>query len=154
MKLFVFSDSHGNPGPMLRALEEETPDMIIHLGDGGADISKIKRQFPQIPLKAVRGNCDYSSDLPETELFTVEGLNIFITHGHLFGVKLSCASLIGEAERRGAGLVMYGHTHKAALQRPGELCLLNPGSCGLLPSLSFAVVVVNGGDFFCRICPL
>lgn len=113
MKLVVFSDSHGHPDRMLRVIGQSSPDMIIHLGDGGTDIAKIKKQFPQIPLKAVRGNCDLISDLPESELFSVGKVKIFITHGHIFGVKINLSRLIERADASDADIVMYGHTHSS-----------------------------------------
>ena len=34
MKVLVLSDSHGNLTNMVRAVEAESPHMIVHLGDG------------------------------------------------------------------------------------------------------------------------
>ncbi|MEG0035562.1 MAG: YfcE family phosphodiesterase [Oscillospiraceae bacterium] len=147
MKLAVFSDSHGRPAGMLRAISACSPDMIIHLGDGGSDIGKIKKQFPQIPLKAVRGNCDYSSNLPETELLSVNGVKLFLTHGHLFGVKHDIRPLAAAAHNAEADIVMYGHTHTADKHMDADMLVLNPGSCGAAMSLTFAVLVIgDGGD--------
>ncbi len=155
MKLSVFSDSHGYPDRMLRAIEQSAPDMIIHLGDGGIDISKIEKQFPQIPLKAVRGNCDLNSNLPETELFSVGAVKIFITHGHIYGVKRVLSPLIDEAKGLGADIVIYGHTHITNCSMVGGLYVLNPGTCGYSSSPSCAEVIIDGkGEIFCRILSL
>lgn len=152
MKLAVFSDSHGYPDKMIRAIEQSAPDMIIHLGDGGTDISQIEKQFPHIPLKAVRGNCDLSSNLPETELFSVGAVKIYITHGHLYGVKRVLYPLIDKAIGLDANIVMYGHTHIADCSMVGGLHLLNPGTCGLSVSPSYAEVVIDDkGNVFPRI---
>jgi len=151
LKLTVFSDSHGHPDKMLRAIEQSAPDMIIHLGDGGSDISKIEKQFPHIPLKAVRGNCDLNSNLPETELFSVGLVKIFITHGHIYGVKRILSPLLDEASGLGANIVMYGHTHIAARSMVGGLYMLNPGTCGVSSSPSCAEVIKDDkGKIFCR----
>ena len=151
MKLMVFSDSHGHFERMLSALEQAAPDMIIHLGDGGRDIDKIKKQFPQIPLKAVRGNCDLSSDLPETELFSVGAVKLLITHGHIFGVKRGLSPLIDEAIALGADIVMFGHTHIAVSTMAGGLYVLNPGTCGGYPPSCAEVIIAGKGEIFCRI---
>ncbi len=152
MKLLVFSDSHGNSARMLRAIAQDKPDMVVHLGDGGRDVSEIEKQFPEIPLKAVRGNCDISSNLPDNELFPAGKIRIFITHGHIYGVKWTRSPLIEEAGARGADIVMFGHTHIAHYSMSGGLHVLNPGSCGPSPSPSYAEVVIDEkGDVFCRV---
>jgi len=143
LKLAVFSDSHGYPDRMIRAIEQSAPDMIIHLGDGWSDVTQIETQFPHIPLKAVRGNCDFSSDLPETGLFSIGTVNIFITHGHLYGVKKILYPLIDAAIGLDADIVMYGHTHIADCSMSGGIYVLNPGTCGLSVSPSYAEVVID-----------
>ncbi|MGI5984368.1 MAG: metallophosphoesterase [Clostridiales bacterium] len=155
MKLAVFSDSHGRPDAMLRAVKHHSPDMIIHLGDGGTDVDRIKDQFPQTPLKAVKGNCDFNSALPEIELFDIGKVKILITHGHLFGVKRNLSSLIERAIGLEADIVMYGHTHIADYFKVGKLNILNPGTCGYSPSASFAEVTISdSGEILCRILKL
>lgn len=151
MKLAVFSDSHGNPAKMLSWLKENPPDMILHLGDGASDLFKIKNQLPQVPLKAVRGNCDFGSSLPETEIFSINSLKIMMTHGHAYGVKRSLLPLVDEAKARGAGLVVYGHTHEPNFSMEGGLYVLNPGSCGYPPQQSCALVTIDEkGELLCQ----
>ena len=155
MKLMVFSDSHGNSELMLRAIGQGEPDMIIHLGDGARDVGRIETQFPRIPLKAVKGNCDFSSNFPGAELFSVGKVRIFITHGHIYGVKWTLSPLIEEATARGADIVMYGHTHTACYSTESGLHVLNPGTCGYPPSPSYAEVTIDDrGEVFCRIIRL
>lgn len=155
MKLAVFSDSHGYTVKMMKAIEAISPDLIIHLGDGGVDVEKIEKQFPLLPLKAVKGNCDFSSRLPETDLFTVSGVKIFLTHGHLFGVKNGTEALISKAEKLGADIVMYGHTHVASYFKNGNTHVLNPGSCSFSTAPSYAeVIITEKGKISCRIVRL
>lgn len=146
MKLAVFSDSHGDSKKMLDIVARTRPDMIVHLGDGERDVIELRERFPDIPLHAVSGNCDFRTAKPETELFEVEGIKFFITHGHLFGVKSTRAKLIEQAVRRSADVVMYGHTHCAQLLETDRLMLLNPGSCGASASPSYAAVTVENGE--------
>ena len=54
MKILVFSDSHGNYDNLERAYEKEQPDVMLHLGDGEADFSRLK-QHAQLPQPAVFG---------------------------------------------------------------------------------------------------
>jgi len=154
LKIAVFSDSHGFAAKMLSAIAELSPDMIVHLGDAGGDLAKIEKQFPLIPLRAVRGNCDLSSTKSDTELFSVSGVRFFITHGHLFGAKNGTSELIERAKLLHADIVMFGHTHVPKNAMVGGLHVLNPGSCGFPPA-SFAVVDIDeNGVASCRIIGL
>jgi len=143
MKLAVFSDSHGYAQKMLDAIERCRPDAVVHLGDGERDVPLISERFPGLPLHAVCGNCDFRSTRPESQLFEVNGVKIFITHGHLYGVKSTRATLLEAAARRGASVAMYGHTHIAQLVQTDGFTLLNPGSCGLSAEPSYAEVIIG-----------
>lgn len=155
MKLFVFSDSHGSPAKMLEVIAQGKPDWIIHLGDGGSDLRKIETQFPRIPLRAVRGNCDFRSDLPDTDFFTVGKTKIFMTHGHLYSVKVTLSILMEEARARGAELALFGHTHMSFDSALGGVRLINPGACGRSICPSYAELTISEkGDALCRIVRL
>lgn len=155
MKLAVFSDSHGNPEKMLQAIADSSPDIIIHLGDGGSDLSEIKKQFPHIPLVAVRGNCDLSSAYPVETSVNARGLRLFITHGHTYGVKDSLSSLVEKAHSMHVDAVLYGHTHIADNHEENGLYVINPGSCGCPPNQSYAeIIFTDRGELFSRILRL
>ncbi len=155
MKLAVFSDSHGHPDAMLAAIAQSSPDMVIHLGDGERDVQKIESQFPSLPLRAVRGNCDLASLLPETGLFMLGSKTIFFTHGHLFGVKTGLSRLTEKGRALGAELVLFGHTHNPAIVRTDTLMFVNPGSCGYGSMPSYAeITITDSGEILPKIIPL
>lgn len=155
MKIAVFSDSHGYSDKMINAITQSSPNMIIHLGDGEADVIEIQQLFPLIPLVNVKGNCDTFSVSPETALFEIGKTKIYITHGHIFSVKRSTMSLIEKAKFLGADIVMYGHTHIADRSMVGELHVINPGSCGYSSVSSYAEVTISdSGDVECNIVKL
>ena len=143
MKLAVFSDSHGNFEKMLNAIRKSSPDLIIHLGDAQGDLSKIKKQFPQIPLKAVGGNCDIASGYPKTDILNLCGFKLFLTHGHLHMVKSTLALLCDEAKSLGAHAALYGHTHIGDIRMEHGIYLINPGSCGRGTPLSYAEIILD-----------
>ena len=87
MKACVFSDSHGLVGHMITVIELEKPDICFFLGDGERDLARLEDHFPDLPIYAVRGNCDFNTDLQRLILCNVEGVIIFATHGHLSNVK-------------------------------------------------------------------
>ena len=154
MKLLVFSDSHGSTFTMREALKRNrgTVDYAIHAGDGADDFISLAHEFPDVTFRAVRGNCDYTSPLPPEESFRAEDVDVLVVHGHKFGVKLSTGSLLAEARRRGAGLVIYGHTHTAREEYVpswggfGEVQLFNPGAA---KSGAFGVIEIRGAQILC-----
>ena len=115
MKIVIVSDTHGSRKNIENVCEcNPDADMLIHLGD--------VEDAAEIALSLVRAL------LPREEEFELEGHHIFITHGHAYYVSMGEAHLQEEARRRGADIVMYGHTHVPALTIDADLVTLNPGS--------------------------
>ena len=104
--------------------------MAIHLGDYVRDAEAIAAYFPSLDLRYVRGNCDaYSrSDAEENLLFNADGVRIFMTHGHRYGVKSGYLRAIYAAREQEADLLLFGHTHYADCFQEGPLWVLNPGA--------------------------
>ncbi len=127
-KLIILSDSHGN----MNGVSELLPliaenDLVIHLGDGAGDMREARELYPE-KVYACAGNCDFFSPLPTEGELEVEGLKIYFCHGHKYGVKSGLLRLIAEAKRRKADVVLYGHTHQAAITQAEGITLINPGS--------------------------
>ena len=131
MKLLVLSDSHGTIQYMCSAIQREQPDYVIHLGDHSRDLSQLMRQFPMLPMVSVRGNCDYSEfDVPEQRLAEYDGIRVFMSHGHRYGVKSGLLRYYMNARENQVDVALFGHTHSAFCEKKDGLWLLNPGSCG------------------------
>ena len=128
MKLLVFSDSHNQTEAMPDAVRRETPDLIVHLGDHAHDARAITARFPGVPLRSVRGNCDYGAEGGDVELLEFCGRKVFLTHGHLYGVKNGLDNITRKGASAGADLVLFGHTHRAYIGKSGGLTLFNPGA--------------------------
>ncbi len=146
MKICVFSDSHGNTWKMKEAVQQEKPDFVFFLGDGEGDLASLQREFPQLPAEAVRGNCDIYSQLPTDLCCTVGGIRFFLTHGHRYGVKWDrdFLSLVTEAKKNLAQVVLFGHTHETYLEQRGDLLLMNPGSARGYGA-SYGVIEIRDG---------
>ena len=157
MEFLIFSDSHGSAQNMTAAIDRQikTPDAVLFLGDGARDLDRLF--LCDIPIWAVRGNCDWSSsdyaDKTERTLY-FEGHTILLCHGHEWGVKGGMGALIAHAAEVGADIVLFGHTHTPTLQTiaAGEqvkgitltrpMCLFNPGSIGY--EGSFGTLTLKG----------
>lgn len=157
MELLIVSDSHGRVENIQTAIERQvkTPDAILFLGDGARDLDRL--WVCDIPIWAVRGNCDWSSSdyADKTErLLYLEGHTLLLTHGHEWGVKGGLGALTLHAAEEGADIVLFGHTHtptlqtvaagerigKTTLSRP--MHLFNPGSIGY--EGSFGTLTLKG----------
>jgi len=60
----------------------------------------------------------------------VEGYKIFLTHGHLYGVKSGLQNLYYKSKEEGADIALFGHSHIAVNEEIGGIVFLNPGSIG------------------------
>lgn len=132
MKILVISDTHGKEENLDRVLKETgMPDLVLHLGDseGGEDCIRTKITCP---LHLVEGNCDFFCNYPRTKILEVQGLRIFMTHGHYQYVRTGTEHLRAAARANGCTLALFGHTHKPLLdESDSQLTILNPGSLSL-----------------------
>ena len=154
----VCSDTHGRADLLEAAFRRARPDGVLFLGDGLRDLSILPIGFT---LRAVYGNCDWFSrtDIPATRVEQIAGYRIFMTHGHLQGVKQTLECAIEAAAAADADVLLYGHTHvpfektypegtqigETVLKK--SLLVLCPGSLGQPPDAhpSFATLTLAAG---------
>lgn len=144
MRIAVVSDTHRNVSAITKVcdrIKEEAPDMILHLGDV-MDDADIMEAILDREVRRVPGNCDYAVGLPHGILLDAEGLLLYAVHGHEQGVKRGLHLLLGEGARKGAKIILYGHTHVAREDNLQGIHLFNPGSAALpkesqKPSMAF-----------------
>lgn len=136
---------------MLRAVEQEKPDAVIHLGDHASDAEILLREYPYLPVCRVRGNCDrYEYDVQDEAVIEWEGVKILVTHGHRYHVKSGLLTLCYAAIQSGAQVALFGHTHIPYCEESDGLWLLNPGACGrLFPS--YGIIEIKNGTVRCRV---
>ena len=128
MKVLVISDTHGYEGDVLRILyREKNVDLLIHCGGVESGQRKIQ-EMACCPCYFVKGNNDYFSDLPNDVLVRIGKYQALVTHGHLYGISMGKMRLETEARKRGAQIVMFGHTHYPHLEEKNGLMMVNPGS--------------------------
>ncbi len=157
MKLLVLSDSHAARRFMKDAVEKLLPDAVIHLGDFYDDAQILSQDYPHLIFHTVPGNCDQfcvSRDVAQTLCYCVGGVKLYMTHGHLHGVKSGTCRLEADGRKAGAQAVLYGHTHVPDCRQEDGLWVLNPGSCGHAGGTVGIIETNNGQIDSCRIVKL
>ena len=160
MKILVMSDSHGDAAAMTKVLKrcEDRVDMCVFLGDGVDAAQYALSLFPRLPRVVVSGNCDSarlapSSAFPDEALFEADGVTFLCMHGHRHGVKGGVGKAADYAAKKGASVLLYGHTHRkddAVVEtEAGEVRAINPGSVGRGGDRSFALVETVRGKIVC-----
>ena len=149
MKILLMSDSHGNKKAIYRAIENELPELVLHLGDHNYDCSDAIQSYPEITFRTVRGNCDRFSPELETDEFTINDMRFIMTHGNLFGVKTGYSRIISFAAARNANVLLFGHTHIPYYSVIEGLTVINPGSVGM-DKKTYAVLQCCDGVLSCE----
>ncbi len=123
----ILSDTHGNVKDLKKLIQviEET-DYIIHLGDGENDLNFLP-EHEKSKLIQVKGNCD-CGNLPSERVIEIEGVKIFMTHGHNYSVKSTLYKLLSKGKELDVQMCLYGHNHTANIETVDGICLVNPGT--------------------------
>lgn len=127
MRVLVVSDSHGRNIYLNKALEQAGAfDFFMHLGDleGSEDFIEA---FVEAPKELISGNNDYFSDIEREKIVELAGHRIFMTHGNRYGVYTGMDCLREEGKKRGADIILFGHTHCPYIEQE-EVVMINPGS--------------------------
>ena len=149
MKLLICSDIHGDAKSARRVLEifkSEGCDRLIILGDllyhgprndlpagyAPKEVISLLNDNREI-ISTVRGNCDTEVDqmvlnfpiLADYSYLYLDGLSIFMTHGHKFNTQTPPQLMPGD-------ILLHGHTHIPANEDFGnQNCYINPGSTSI-----------------------
>jgi putative phosphoesterase len=127
-RVLVVSDTHGYLHQVLPAVPLDQVDAILFAGDGYDEaMATFDRHGVRDRVYAVAGNCDGRPAFADCEV-TLAGWPVWITHGDRWGVKSGYDTIAREALRRGARLVVFGHSHKAFYEHRHGVHLFNPGS--------------------------
>ena len=153
MKLLVLSDSHGKIDRMQIAADKTKPDAILHLGDCFSDALELQRRLPGVKVYMVKGNNDWQPGGENELLLTLEGVTIYMTHGHHYRVKNGLHTLAERARQKKADLALFGHTHQSLVRQEPGVWLMNPGQM-LRHPVSYGIVTVEDGSFKCEIMRL
>ena len=149
MKLLIASDIHGDIESakiLIDAFLKNECDKIVLLGDilyhgprndlpgryAPKEVIELLNQYSDRIL-SVRGNCDTEVDqmvlsfpvLADYAILSLDGLNVYATHGHNYNTKTPPPLAKGD-------ILLHGHTHVIRAEKFGnENTYINPGSITL-----------------------
>jgi putative phosphoesterase len=148
----VVSDTHGLiRNSLFGALAGVS--QILHAGDiGGREVLDALGAIA--PVRAVHGNVDpIDGVLPDQIAVEAGGLSIHVSHGHEVGSPTPAKLL----SRYSADILVFGHTHRAVVEREGKRLVVNPGAAGprrfnVKPSVAILRIVNRNAEV--QIVPL
>ncbi len=132
-RIGLLSDTHGYLDPKIFTYFAEV-DEIWHAGDIGS-IEVIDQLKTFKPVRAVFGNIDdhvIRREVPEFNRFTIEHVNVLITHIGGKPGKYSTPAF-NELEKEAPNLFICGHSHILLVKMDPKYSMLwmNPGACGI-----------------------
>ena len=142
MQIGIISDTHGHvPNAVHDALAGV--DHILHAGDVGP-MEVITELESIAPVSAVRGNTDYSIQLPQTHIQSFVSQK-FLVH-HIVDLPVPSQLVRVAMADEQPNVVVFGHTHMPYNEHHDGVLFLNPGSAssprgGSAPSV--AIVECN-----------
>ena len=114
MKIGIVSDSHGSTRAIDRMLSHPAAEGVtlwLHAGDITPDAEYLAMVTEgKAKVRYVAGN----SDWPEPgarydDVVEAAGHRIFLTHGHMYGVRFTTKMLCDAAGESGCDIAVYGH---------------------------------------------
>ncbi len=147
MLLGVFSDTHDHLDNIRKAIElfnRKGVDLVVHAGDLVSPFTLDLFAQLQAPWKGVFGNNE--GEIPfilekaggrirrAPLTLELEGVKVLVKHFHHYVEELAAGGKYH--------LIIYGHTHKARVEKMGSTWVLNPGeACGWLTGRATVALV-------------
>lgn len=129
MRILVLSDSHRDEFTLKLAIKSQpSADVVVFLGDGEDDFDNSRNLIRTPRVYAVKGNNDWYSALPQSQIIEAGGVRTYLTHGHGEAVKYGTGVLLDKVKGYDCTLGLYGHTHEAKYEYFDGIHLFCPGS--------------------------
>jgi len=125
MQILAVSDTHGDAAILQRLLDRH-PNLDGYFYAGDSELAANNPLFAT--YHAVAGNMDFDPDFPLTVTETIDGVTVFMTHGHRYGVNFGLGDLVAAGQDAHANIILFGHTHQLGVEMHDGMLVLNPGS--------------------------
>ena len=129
------SDTHGrleHAKTIVESVMQAGITHVLHCGDYVSDARLLQKFYPQLEVHSVYGNCDIGFGGENDSVIELEGISIYMTHGHKYGVKWGEYDDVWiDADAYDARVAVCGHSHEAYLEKRQGILIMNPGSLSL-----------------------
>ncbi len=140
IKVLVVSNSNGNLGPMLSAIDREKPDVIIHLGGGVRDLADINFSGK---IYAVRSGSEFGKKLPTMNKLSFDKQIILYTHGDGLSIRKDKADIVHTAVMQGATIMLFGNSEEPVYFEQDNIKFVAPGSIADRKKATYAVIILD-----------
>lgn len=103
MRIALFSDCHRETDALISALEKDSVDRLIGLGDFNEDGNDVAQAL-DLPVLQVAGNGDWPATEPARRLICLGPWRVYLCHGHHEKVKSGLLTLAYQAREYRADL--------------------------------------------------
>lgn len=147
MRILVLSDSHRDEFTLKQAIKNQpNADIVVFLGDGENEFEECKKLIKTPRVYAVKGNNDWYSILPASQIIEADGVRVYITHGYAESVKYGTSGLLDKVKDYGCTIGLYGHTHDARYEYIDGIHLYCPGA---ICNEEYGVVDITPNGIMC-----
>lgn len=133
----ILSDSHDNLDRLrtaVRVFNDAGCDLVVHAGDFVAPFAAEELRNLRAPVKAVFGNCDGERAglaAAFAGLGEIAEAPLGFEHaGRRFGLCHLDSAVEGLLAAKAFEVIIFGHTHRALVERRDGVVLVNPGEAG------------------------
>lgn len=143
MRLLVFSDNHRDKDAV-RLMIAQNPGLIHMISLGDSEMRE--KDLTEMNIYGVKGNYPFEPKFPTELTLEFEGVRVYFTHGHLYGVKMGLSRLLNHALYNEIQMVCFGHTHRAMVRDIQGVIFVNPGSLSrtkLFAKASYALIDIE-----------
>ncbi|GAK31259.1 phosphoesterase [Weissella oryzae SG25] len=125
----IISDTHGDRKILTELFDHYKGQVKAIFYNGDSELAANDSVFKDV--WTVIGNMDNDANFPDEHHYQDGLINLYQTHGHLFGTERTLNQLRQKAADLAVDIVTSGHTHQLGAEVIDHRLFINPGSISL-----------------------
>lgn len=139
IKILVISNTCGNTGTILTAIDKEHPDVIFHLGDGVRDLSDLEFSGK---IYAVRSGSEYGRALPTATKISFGKEIMLLSHCDNYSIR-DKQKLTNFATAQCATMLLFGSEDEPYYFEQNGIKFVCPGAMFDRMTATYAILILN-----------
>ncbi len=151
MKLLLFSDNHRDK-ESVKSIIKQNPGLEHYISLGDSEMREY--ELTELGIYGVKGNNPFDPNFPLKLTLAFDGLKVFLTHGHLYSVKMGLSKLLNYGSYNDIDIICFGHTHQYLIKDINGILFINPGSLStrrIFSKSSYALLEITEKEINVRI---